>query len=338
MTASLTDGNLAISVISPDVAAAVARLAREGALAPEQVRLFGRVARGELVSLSAAIHGLLYLGVVAVTTGVGLLFRNEIANLGPLTIALAVLVAAGLCLAWVARRAPAFAPGEVESPHFAFDYVLVLGALLASGDLAFIESQFSALGEQWPLHLLLTSLFYLGLAFRFDSRTLFGLALTSFAAWRGVASTSVERAFFGFFDDTDAMRLNALACGLVFILLGRELARRRFKPHFEPAAAHLGWLLVLQAIAWGIGSGPSAGWHRLALMAVGTGLAWFSWRRARFALFVFGVLAAYLGFMVGLAAVVDDGTAILFLVALSSIALLFGLSAVHRRFPKEVEE
>ena len=83
-------------MISPDVAAAVTRLAREGALAPEQARLFGRVARGELVSLSVAIHSLLYLGVVAVTTGVGLLFRSEIAHLGPLAIAFTVGAAAAI--------------------------------------------------------------------------------------------------------------------------------------------------------------------------------------------------------------------------------------------------
>lgn len=325
-------------MISPDVAAAVTRLERERVLAPEQARLFGRVARGELVSVSAAIHSLLYLGVAALTTGAGLLFRNEIENLGPLTIAVAVGIAAACCLAWAGRLSPAFSPGESASPHFALDYVLVLGALLAAGDLAFIESQFSPLGAQWPFHLLLVSVFYAALAFRFDSRTLFALSLTSLAAWRGVASTSVERTVFGFFNDTDAIRLNALACGVAFTILGRELGRRRIKAHFEPAAAHLGWLLILQSIAWGIDRGPAAGLHRIVLMVVGTGLAWFAWGGGRFTLFVFGVLAAYLGFMVGLADAVDDATAILFLVAVSSIALVFGLAAVHRRFPKEAEE
>jgi hypothetical protein len=325
-------------VISPDVAAAVTRLAREEVITGDQARLFGRVARGELVSLSTTIHTLLYLGVVALTTGTGLIFKNEITNLGPLTIALGVGFVAFLCLSWVARHSPAYSKTEVTSPNFAFDYVLALGALLAAGDLAFIESQFSPLGEQWSLHLLFVSIFYLGLAFRFDSRTVFALALTTFAAWRGVAATSVERSLFGFFDDTDAVRLNALACGLIFVVLGRELARRGLKPHFEPTAAHLGWLLILQAIAWGIDAGPLAAQHRLALVLAGGGLAWFSWRGGRFVLFVFGVLAAYLGFMVALADAVDNATIILFLVGVTSIALVFGLAAIHRRFPREAEE
>jgi hypothetical protein len=325
-------------VISPDVAAAVNRLEHDGVLAPEQARLFGRVARGELVSLSTAIHGLLYLGVVAVTSGVGLLFKDQIANLGPLTIAFSVGLAAILCLGWVARRSPPFTGAQIASPHFAFDYILALGALLAAADLAFVEARFSPLGDRWAYHLLLVSLGYAGLAFRFDSRTLFALALTTFAAWRGVAATSLERAVFGFFDDTDAVRLNALACGLAFVVLGRLLERRQVKAHFEPTAVHLGWLLILQTIAWGIDDGPTAAAHRLVLVAVGAGLAGLSWRGGRFALFVFGVLAAYLGVMVGVAKVVRSDTAILFLVGLSAILLLFGLAAIHRRFPKETEE
>ncbi|MBK5255659.1 MAG: hypothetical protein JJE39_06470 [Vicinamibacteria bacterium] len=325
-------------MISPDLAAAVNRLEEEDVLGPEQVRLFGRVARGELVSLSVALHGLLYLGVVALTSGVGLLFRNEIANLGPLSIAAGVGAAAALCLAWVARRSPPFSAGEVRSPHFAFDYVLALGALLAAADLAFVEGQFSPLGESWAFHLLLVSLGYAAAAFRFDSRTLFALSLTTFTAWRGVAATSVERAVFGFFGDTDAVRLNALACGLAFVAIGRALVGRNLKAHFEPTATHLGWLLILQAIAWGIDDGPTAALHRLTLVAVGGGLAWFAWRGGRFALFVFGVLAAYLGLMIALAEAVDETTVMLLLVAVSAIALVFGLGAIHRLFPKEAEE
>jgi hypothetical protein len=325
-------------VISPDVAAAVTRLDREKVLAPEQVRLFGRVARGELVSLSVAIHGLLYLSVVALTTGAGLFFKNEIENLGPVSIAVGVGVAAALSLAWVAHRSPPFSPHEVSSTHFAFDYVLALGALLAAADLGYVESQFSPLGESWAFHLLLVSLGYTALAFRFDSRTLFALSLTTFAAWRGVAATSMERAVFGFFHDPDVVRLNALACGIAFVALGRVLGRRNLKAHFEPTATHLGWLLTLQAIAWGIGSGPMETPSRLALMAIGGGLAWFSWRGRRFALFVFGVLAAYLGFMVALADAVEGDTAILFLAGLSAIALVFGLAAIHRRFAREATE
>lgn len=325
-------------MISPDVDAAAKRLGREGILVPEQVRLFGRIARGELVSASRAIQALLYLGVLALTTGTGLLLRDEIANLGPLTLSVFVGLGAIACLAWVRRISGPYSDGAVPSPHVAFDYILALGALLAAADLAFIEAQFSPLGDQWTWHLLLVSAFYGGLAFRFDSRSLLALALTTFAAWRGVAATFMERSLFGFFDDTVTIRVNALFCGLIFILAGRLLVQRRIKVHFEPTAVHLGWLLVLQAIAWGIGGGAASSIHRLTLMLVGGGLAWFAWRGGRFALFVFGILAAYLAVFAVVADAVDEPTLILLLVACSAIGLVFALAGVHRRFPKEAQE
>jgi hypothetical protein len=326
-------------VISPDVDDAVVLLGRDGVIAAEQATLFGRIARGELVSVARALQVLLYLGVLGVTTGTGLLFQEQIAHLGPLTITLAVGFVAVACLGWVLRTSPPFSTEAVASPHFSFDYILGLGALLFAADLAFVEAQFSPLGDNWVFHLLVVSIFYAALAFRFDSRSLFALSLTTFAAWRGVAATSAERALFGFFDESDAVRLNALACGMAFVLLGRALDRKQLKAHFEPTAAHLGWFLILQAIAWGIGDSGKAGLlHRVVLIAVGCALAWFSWRGARFGLFVFGVLAAYLGAFVVLADVVEDGTLLLFLIGVSAIGLVFGLAAVHRRFPKEGAE
>lgn len=336
-------------MISPDVAAAVTRLKREAVVSPEQARLFGRVSRGELVSLSPAIQALLYIAVVALTSGVGLLFKDRLIDLGPASISTAVAMASLACLVWVARVSRPFSRAEVASANIAFDSILVLGALLAAADLAYIESRFSPLGANWAWHLLIVSLFYAALAFRFDSRTLFSLALTTFAAWRGVAATSVERSLFGFFKDTDAVRLNALVCGVIFVGLGRSLVRRQLKPHFEPVAVHLGWLLGLQAIAWGIDdtAWESKALHCLTLTGIGGGLAWFAWRARRFALFVFGVLAAYLGLVVlaldiwdripELERRVRELGAFSF-IATSSAGLLVALFTLHRRFRRETEE
>jgi len=325
-------------VISPDVAEAVAALKRDGVLAPEQARLFGRVARGELVSLHAGLQVLLYLGVLAVTSGVGLLFKDQIQNLGPLTIAAVVALAAGLCLVWVAQTCPPFTRAAVVAPHFMADTALNLGALLAAADLAYIENRFAPLGPNWSYHLLVVSIFYSGLAFRFDSRSLFGLSLTTFAAWRGVAATSVERSLFGFFDDANVVRLNALACGLAFVIIGGVLLRRRLKAHFEPIATYIGWLLILQSIAWGIDSGEWRGLHRLVLIGVGSGLALYALRSKRFGLFFFGVLAAYVGLMVVVGSWARSEKLGLFLFAGSSLALIAALARVHHRFRSESEE
>src|SRR6185295_17929070 len=102
-------------------------------------------------------------------------------------IAAALGVAAAACLAWVHRTAPPFSWGETRSPHFASEYLLLLGVLLLGADLAYVETQFTPLGDAWPWHLLMLSAVGALLSVRYDSRIVFSLALSTFAAWRGVS-------------------------------------------------------------------------------------------------------------------------------------------------------
>jgi hypothetical protein len=63
---------------------------------------------------------------------------------------------------------------------------LLLGALLISADVAFIESQFHVLGDQWRLHLLLVAVLHGVTAYVYRSRVVLSLAITSLAGWINV--------------------------------------------------------------------------------------------------------------------------------------------------------
>jgi hypothetical protein len=122
----------------------------------------------------------------------------------------------------------------------------------------------------------------------------FSLAMSTFAAWRGVSVTLIERSLWRGLEDS--VRLNALACGVLFILLGGYLRRSGRKPHFEPVAAHLGWLLFFGSVAWGLGGGPGREFVSIAiLVGGGAGLASHAYRQNRFSLLAFGVFAGYIG-------------------------------------------
>ena len=319
--------------MSPEVAAAVERLRGQGVLSAEQAALFSHVARRELVSVSPELRVLLYGGVLVAMAGVGLLVKQNFERIGPLAVAGALALAAAGCLFWVLRHAPPFSWRETASPHFAFDYLLLLGVLLVGADLAYVEAEFTPLGDAWPWHLFAMSLLAAILAVRCDSAIVFSLALSTFAAWRGVSVALLERSFWSGADAAASLRANAIGCGMAFLLLAAALVRFDRKAHFEPVAIHAGWILILGALMSGLDSdtlvfGP-------LLLVVGAGVAAFAFRRARFPLFVLGVLAAY----TGLSALFlrtrpgDAGGALWF--ALTSLAVLAGLLAVHRRLKPE---
>jgi hypothetical protein len=304
--------------VSPEVAAAVERLRGQGTLSVEQAALFSRVARRDLLSVNPELRVLLYGGVLVAMAGVGLLVKQNFERMGPLAIAGALAVAAAGCLLWVERRSSPFSWQVSPSPHFAFEYLLLLGVLLVGADLAYIEAKFTPLGDVWPWHLFVMAVVAAFLSVRYDSRIVLSLALSTLAAWRGVSVITAS-----------SLRANAIGCGLVFLLLAAALVRLDRKAHFEPVAIHAGWILILGALTSGLSGDTLA--FGLLLLLVGAGVGVFAFRRARFSLFVLGVLAAY----AGLSALLlrthagDAGAALWF--ALTSLAVLGGLLAAHRR-------
>ncbi len=315
--------------MNPDVADAVLRLGRSGVLTREQALPLRRAARGELVSVRPELRLLLYGGVLAVMGGVGLLVQQNLDRIGPLAIAIALSAGALGALAWALWHAPPFSWGPSPSTHLGFDYILLLGVLLTGAALAYIELNFTALGANWSYHLLVISLFAAALAVRGDSRVVASIALTTFAAWRGVSSSPLDRAFWS--AGAGTLRVNGIVTGLFFVVLGIALVRSRRKAHFEPVAMHLGWLLVLATILSGIGeSGEPGTAFRLGLFVVGAGLAGVAFGLGRFPLFGMGLIAAYIGLSALLVMAVRDAGLIFLWFSGTGIAMLVCLLVAHK--------
>jgi predicted membrane protein DUF2157 len=277
--------------MNSDVADAIPRLVEAGMLPPDEAPRLLRVARGELLSVHWELRALLYVGVLLITGGVGLLVKENLDRIGPVAIAAGIGLAAAAALGWVIRVAPPFSWQEVPSPNLALDYVLLLGVLLAAADLAYVEVKFTPLGADWSWHLLIVAVFAALAAFRFDSRAVFSLALSTFAAWRGVSAARFGTDLW-WKGAEDAVRWNAIACGALFVVLGFSLKRTGRKAHFEPVAVTLGWLLILGALASGMDAQIWWPWA-VALLLAGLGLAAVAFLVRRFPLFAFGVAAAY---------------------------------------------
>jgi hypothetical protein len=313
--------------VNLDAANAIPRLVEAGILPEERAPTLLRAAQGRLVSVRLELRLVLYVGVLLVMAGVGLLIEENLDRIGPGIIAAVIGLAAAAALGWVAWIAPPFSRGEVPSPNLAFDYILLLGVLLAAADLAYIEVQFTPLGPNWTWHLLLVALGAAVAAVRFDSRVVFALALATFAAWRGVSVSP----YGNLAASESVVRWNAIGCGVLFILLGFGMKRAKFKAHFEPAAVHLGWLLILGALASGIElTGEGRGWAAM-LFFTGAALAAGAFRWRRFPLFAFGVLGGYVGLSALVVSLGDVAAFGCFWFFATSLLVIVGLVVAQRR-------
>jgi hypothetical protein len=279
--------------VNPDLVRAIASLKAGDVLSAEQAAFFDRVARRGLVSVRFEIRTLLYVGVLLLTSGVGVLVALHQEEIGPLAIAAGIALAAAGSLIWVARRAAPFSWGEVPSPSVAFDYVLLLGLLLVAADLAYVEVQFTVLGPRWAYHLLIVGVLYLLAAYRWDSRTALGLAVATLAAWRGL-SVSLVPAMIGPGVAAD-LRASAIVLGALYVgaaVLSVRLAR---KPHFEEVFASTGLLLLLGGLLSGVLDDRQAwsAWLVAVLLTAG-GVMAVAFRLGRSLYFAVALVAAYL--------------------------------------------
>jgi hypothetical protein len=316
--------------VNPDVVAAVARLRAEHVLSARQAAFFDRVAGRRLVSIRLEMRALLYAGILLLTSAVGLLVAGHHQEIGPLAIASAIALAVTACLLWVIRHSPPFAWAEVASSSLAFDYVLLLGLLLFASELGYVEAHFGLLGPGWAHHLLIVGGVSLLAAYRWDSRIVLGLAITTLAAWLGVSSNLVSLIAHG----GGRLRANALALGVLYVAAAALSVWLDRKPHFEEVYATAGLFLILGALVSGVlGDGRSWGIWLGALLAAAGAVMWVAFRLGRSLYFAQGVVAAYVGLLrLVFAPFRHEASSLpLVLAALLGIGALAVIFSTHRR-------
>ena len=299
-----------------------------GSISQEQHDTLVALVRKERVSVYLELSALLYIGVLSFVGGLGWTVRADVANLGDAAIiALLSLIVAG-AFAYAFAKVGPYAHTEVDSPTLALDYILYLGCLVLSSELAFIESRFHLFGS-WHHHLLLVSIVFGGLAYRFDNRFVLSLALSSLAGWLGIRVSGLEVVA------ADPLRAAAVIYGAFVAGLGTWLYRQGIKAHFHEVYLHLSALSVLSALASGIGE-PGLGLMYVAvLLSLCAGAIYLGIHYQKFALVTYGVLYAYGAVSYQVAEYVDDAAVISFYGVISGILVLVALVILARQFGRD---
>ena len=203
------------------------------------------------VNLYLELRSLLYLGVILFAGGLSLFIYTHIEQLGHLTIISALIALYLGCLVWSAKVAKPFSWQKVESPNTAYDYVLLLAALLVPIIIAYLQSQFNFFGNRWSLASFIPMLILFGMAYFFDHQGVLSLAISSLAAWLGITIKPSLLLDFDLFNHHELI-ITCFALGVALLAFATFIKTTRFKPHFNDTyqqfGTHLAFLGALAAL------------------------------------------------------------------------------------------
>jgi Predicted membrane protein (DUF2157) len=236
---------------------------------PAQAAALADAVRTAPFSLNVELRTLLYLGVVALSGGLGALLYQHHERLGPGVI-LALMAALMTGAFWYAARyRPAFTWGVAPRVSVGADYALLLGCLLFLGIETYAQVEYRLFGERYGVAAALPALLFIGLAYRYDHRGVLAMGLTALAAWAGLAVAPASILNNIEFVQT-ALRGTTIGLGVALSGVAFYSEWMRRKAHFAPTFLSLGANLT----GAGLASLLIDGWDSVTAILLGAvGLA-----------------------------------------------------------------
>jgi len=299
-----------------------------GIITTEQHARLDGLVRGTPYSVFLPLNILLYTGVLAFTGGLGWTVRTYSQQLGDVVILIGLSALLVACLVWCFIKAPPFSRTEPPSPNTLLDYVLYLGSLVWSVELAYLELRFHMMSGQWDSYLLASAAFYFALAYRFDNRFVLSLALSALGGWFGLRLGHLSM-------DESTWRQCAMAYGVLIATAGFVLQSWDVKAHFTGTYLGLAANVVFIAVLSEVIANQSLTLWFLVLLGVCGASAAYGVARREFSFVAYAALYGYVGITIVVLRHVDDATAIFTWFLLTGIAMVFALVRLSRQFARE---
>jgi hypothetical protein len=207
-------------------------LADEQLISPEQVQQIKEYEHSHPFSLHWELKTFLYLGVILLNIGLGLLIYLNIDTIGHQAVIALIAASCIACFWYAEKHKPAFSLSRTESPSPYFDYIVLLGCftfLILEG---YLQYQYQVFGQKYGLATFIPMVLFFFVAYYFDHKGILAMAITALASWLGIAVTPLD-----IFDNNNFASARIIYTGIILgiVLCGASflLAQRHIKKHFS---------------------------------------------------------------------------------------------------------
>ncbi|TWV98822.1 DUF2157 domain-containing protein [Chitinophaga pinensis] len=246
------------------------RLQKEGIISATSAEKIRTVTAHRLFSVHWELKTILYLGVLLLSGGLGILVYENIDTIGHQVILLAIALACAGCFYYCLKHKLPFSREKVPAPNVLFDYILLLGCLLLITFITYLQVQYNVFGTRYGMATFIPMAILFCAAYYFDHLGVLSMAITNLAAWMGVTVTPLQLLTE---NDFSSMPLiySGLLLGIMLVGAAAVSKYKHIKAHFTFTYSNFGVNVFLIATLAGLFTafdGAIALWSFLLVGAV----------------------------------------------------------------------
>ncbi len=269
-------------------------LHKESLLSEMEYQTIGDAQKGKLFSIHWELRVMLYLGVMLLSTGLGIFVYLNIDTIGHQAILAFIALCSAGCFFYCYKHRSPFSWEQVTSPTPVFDYLLLLGTLLFLTFEGYLQFQYNVFGTQYGLATFIPMIVLFSLAYFFDHRGLLSLGITALAAWLGLTVTPLDILSGNDFS-FDTLRLTGLLLGFALAAVTAISETKDLKKHF--AFTYLNFASQILFISTLSGLFDSEFWflYALLLACLTTAFIWYARKEQSFFFLLSAAIYGYIG-------------------------------------------
>ncbi|MEO6639253.1 MAG: DUF2157 domain-containing protein [Ginsengibacter sp.] len=184
----------------------------------------------EPVSVHWDLRTLLYLGIVLLTTALGILVYKNIDTIGHAFIIIFIGIVCTGCFWYCFKNAQKYSHEKITAANIWFDYILLLGCILLLTFIGYLQFEYNVFGNRWGLATFIPMILLFMAAYYFDHLGVLSIAIVNLAAWAGISVTPSQ-----VLSSNDFGSISLIYSGLV---LGSFLVAVSFASVYHHIKAH----------------------------------------------------------------------------------------------------
>lgn len=256
-----------------------------------------------IFSLRNELLFLMYLSVLLLTSGFGILIYKNIDTIGHTLILTIMLLLIVVCFYFSLKNSKGFSKDDIDFENPTHNYLVLLAVILSCSFMGYIQFQYSIFGDYFEISILISAFIALISAYYFNSKSALSIGITALATSIGISVTP-RSLFYNAIYWNENLSYFGLILGVAIAIWATYSKKIDLKRHFDLVLLTFSLHLVSMCCIYGLYNDL---WILFAFILAGTTYYFYikSYEIKAISIYVFAILYAFIGLTIFMARVLD---------------------------------